>query len=130
MNFIEDVMERAPASRLGVVAIDAEGNRREWFYGELIARSAGLSGAMAARGVGRGDVVMTMIGSRIEWVLAMLACFRMGAVAMPCNPQLRRRDLEVRVDAANPKLCIGEEDLLAEVPGGADDEPDRGRWRA
>jgi acetyl-CoA synthetase len=116
VNFIEDVMERAPASTLGVVAVDARGNRREWHFGELTARSAGLSGAMAARGVERGDVVMTLVGSRIEWVLAMLACFRMGAVALPCNPQLRRKDLEVRVRAATPKLCIGEEELLGELP--------------
>ena len=73
---------------------------------------------MAALGVERGDAVMTLVGSRIEWVLAMLACFRMGAVAMPCNPQLRRKDLEVRVHAADPKLCIGEEELLGELPGG------------
>jgi acyl-coenzyme A synthetase/AMP-(fatty) acid ligase len=118
MNFIEEVMEAAPASRLGIVAIDAEGIRREWYYGELIARSAGLSGAMAARGVERRDVVMTLVGSRIEWVLAMLACFRMGAVAMPCNPQLRRHDLQLRVNAADPKLCIGENGLLAELPDG------------
>jgi acyl-coenzyme A synthetase/AMP-(fatty) acid ligase len=118
MNFVEDVMERAPASTLGIVAIDAFGTRREWHYGELVARGAGLSGAMAALGVERSDVVMTLVGSRIEWVLAMLACFRMGAVAMPCNPQLRRKDLEVRVQAANPKLCIGEEGLLGELPGG------------
>jgi acetyl-CoA synthetase len=118
VNFIEDVMERSKASRLGIVAIDAEGRRREWHFGELIARSAGLSGAMAARGVRRGDVVMTLVGSRIEWVLAMLACFRMGAVAMPCNPQLRRKDLEVRVSAANPALCIGQEELLGELPDG------------
>ena len=111
-------MERAPASTLGIVAIDAFGNRREWHFGELIARSAGLSGAMTARGVQRGDAVMTLVGSRIEWVLAMLACFRMGAVAMPCNPQLRRKDLEVRVGAANPVLCVGEERLLGELPDG------------
>jgi acetyl-CoA synthetase len=118
MNFIEDVMEPAPASTLGIVAIDPRGNRREWYFGELMARSAGLSGAMAARGVERGDVVVTLVGSRIEWVLAMLACFRMGAVALPCNPQLRRRDLEIRIRAANPRLCIGEEDLLGELPDG------------
>src|SRR5690349_14521745 len=111
-------MERAPASTLGVVAVDARGNRREWHFGELTARSAGLSGAMAARGIERGDVVMTLVGSRIEWVLAMLACFRMGAVAMPCNPQLRRGDLETRVRAADPRLCIGEESLLGELPEG------------
>ena len=109
-------MERSKASRLGIVAIDAEDFRREWHFGELIARSAGLSGAMAARGVERGDAVMTLVGSRIEWVLTMLACFRMGAVVMPCNPQLRRKDLDVRVGAANPKLCIGEEELLGELP--------------
>ncbi|MGH2956086.1 MAG: acyl-CoA synthetase [Solirubrobacterales bacterium] len=118
MNFTDDVMEQFPASKLALVAIDAEGNRREWHFGELIARSAGLSGAMAARGVERGDAVMTLAGSRIEWVLAMLASFRMGAVALPCNPQLRRHDLEVRVDAAEPKLCVGEERLLEALPDG------------
>jgi acyl-coenzyme A synthetase/AMP-(fatty) acid ligase len=118
MNFVEEVMERSPASTLGIVAIDARGNRRDWYFGELIARSAGLSGAMVARGVERGDVVMTLAGSRIEWVLALLACFRMGAVALPCNPQLRRKDLEVRVRTANPKLCIGEESLFGELPDG------------
>ena len=61
MNFVE-LMERSPASRLGIVAIDAEGERRDWHFGELIARSAGLSGAFAARGVRRGDVVMTLLG--------------------------------------------------------------------
>src|SRR5882757_5352765 len=108
-------MERSPASRLGIVAIDAEGNRRDWGFGELIARSAGLSGAFAARGVGRGDVVMTLVGNRIEWVLAMLACWRMGAIALPCNTQLRRHDLELRVSAAGPVLCVCEEEVLDEL---------------
>lgn len=111
-------MERSPASRLGIVAVDAEGNRRDWYFGELVAKSAGLSGAFAARGVERGDVVMTLVGNRIEWVLSLLACWRMGAVALPCNTQLRRHDLELRVAAADPKLCVGEEALLAELPDG------------
>jgi acyl-coenzyme A synthetase/AMP-(fatty) acid ligase len=120
VNFIADVMERSPASRLGIVAIDAEGGRRDWHFGELIARSAGLSGAFAARGVGRGDVVMTLVGNRIEWVLSLLACWRIGAVALPCNTQLRRHDLELRAAAAAPKLCVGEEGLLGELPGGVE----------
>ncbi len=111
-------MEQSPASRLGVVAIDAEGNRRDWHFGELIACSAGLSGAFAARGVRRGDVVMTLLGNRIEWVLSMLACWRMGAVALPCNTQLREHDLELRVGAAAPKLCVAEEALLGNLPAG------------
>jgi acetyl-CoA synthetase len=118
VNFVEDVLERSPASRPGLVAIDREGRRRLWHFGELSARSAGLSGALAARGVRREDVVMTLIGDRPEWVLAMLACFRIGAIALPCNPQLRRNDLAHRVSAANPRLAIGEDEYLAELPGG------------
>ncbi|HEX6601731.1 MAG TPA: AMP-binding protein, partial [Solirubrobacterales bacterium] len=97
MNLIEDLMERSPASRLGIVSVDAGANRRDWYFGELIAKSAGLSGAFAARGVERGDVVMTLVGNRIEWVLSLLACWRMGAVALPCSTMLRRHDLEHRV---------------------------------
>jgi acyl-coenzyme A synthetase/AMP-(fatty) acid ligase len=118
LNLIEDLLEQSPASRLGIVAVDAEANRRDWYFGELIACSAGLSGAFAARGVRRGDVVMTLVGNRIEWVLSMLACWRMGAVALPCNKQLRRHDLELRVAAANPALCVGEESLLGNLPDG------------
>jgi acyl-coenzyme A synthetase/AMP-(fatty) acid ligase len=118
VNIIDDLMERAPASRLGIVTIDLEGRRRDWHYGELIATSAGLSGAFAARGVKRGDVVMTLVGNRIEWVMTLLACWRMGAVALPCNTQLRRKDLELRVAAANPVLCVGEGRLLGELPDG------------
>jgi acyl-coenzyme A synthetase/AMP-(fatty) acid ligase len=118
VNLTEDLMERSPASRLGIVAVDGEANRRDWHFGELIACSAGLSGAFAARGVERGDVVMTLVGNRVEWVLTLLACWRMGAVALPCNTQLRRHDLELRVAAANPKLCVSEESLLAELPDG------------
>jgi acyl-coenzyme A synthetase/AMP-(fatty) acid ligase len=118
VNLIEDLLERSPASRLGIVAIDAQGTRRDHFFGELVAQSAGLSGAFAARGVERGDVVMTLVGNRIEWVLTLLACWRMGAVALPCNTMLRRHDLEHRVGAADPRLCVGEESLLAEMPDG------------
>jgi acyl-coenzyme A synthetase/AMP-(fatty) acid ligase len=118
VNFIEDVHEPGPASKPALVTIARDGERRIWHFGELIARSAGLSGAFAARGVRRGDVVMTLVGSRAEWVLAMLACWRMGAIAMPCNTQLRRDDLEVRIHAANPVLCVGEEEALGELPDG------------
>jgi len=118
VNFIEDVVERFPAARLALIEVDAEGGRRAHHFGELFARSAGLSGAFAARGVQRGDVVMTLIGSRVEWVLTLLACWRMGAVALPCNPQLRRKDLELRARASGTKLAVGEARYLGELPDG------------
>ena len=118
MNFIEDVIERFPFSREAVIAIDAEGRRKVHHFSHLFARSLGLSGVMLANGVRRGDVVMILIGNRIEWVIAMLACFRMGAVAFPCNPQLTAGDLVLRINDTNPALAIGEQQYLAVLPDG------------
>ena len=120
MNFVAELIERHPASKPALLAISREGERRIWHLGELGARAAGLSGAFATRGVKRGDVVMTLVGTRVEWVLVLLACWRMGAVALPCNTQLRRHDLEHRIGAASPALCVGEEELLGEMPGGVE----------
>ena len=44
------------------------------------------------RDVRRGDVVMTLVGNRPAWVFAMVACFRLGAVVLPCTEQLRTAD--------------------------------------
>ena len=116
MNFIEDVIQRFPFSQEAVIAIDIEGNRKVHHFSHLFARSLGLSGALLARGVHRGDVVLILVGSRIEWVISMLACFRMGAIAFPCNTQLSEDDLARRIAETGAVLAIGEEDLLDRVP--------------
>ena len=48
----------------------------------------------------------------------MLACFRIGAVALPCSTQLRSGDLGHRAEVARPVIAIGESTLLAELPEG------------
>ena len=74
-----------------------------------------LAGALRARGVGRGDVVMTLIGNRPEWVLTMCACFRIGAVVLPCTEQLRAKDLRLRLAVAEPALIVADERNRAEL---------------
>ena len=115
MNFARDVLDAAPPGRRALVTHDAGCGRREWTFGELSARSAALAGALAGRGVGRGQVVMTLIGSRVEWALALVACFRLGAVALPCNEQLRAADLRHRLAVASPVLVICDRRNLAEL---------------
>jgi acyl-coenzyme A synthetase/AMP-(fatty) acid ligase len=109
MNFSRDVVDAAAAGDRALVEIARDGRRREWSFGEVADGSARLAGAFAARGVRRGDVVLTLIGNRPEWVLAMVACFRIGAVALPCNEQLRAADLRTRLTAADPQLVVVDE---------------------
>ena len=63
--------------------------------------------------------MLTLIGNRPEWVLTMVACFRIGAVALPCNEQLRAKDLRVRLDAAQPKLILADERNAGRAASGA-----------
>jgi acetyl-CoA synthetase len=116
MNFSRDVVDAAPPHRRALVEISRMGERREWTFGEVAHRSAALAATLTARGVRRGDVVMTLIGNRSEWVLTMVACFRLGAVALPCNEQLRAKDLKLRLRAANPQLIVCDERNAPELP--------------
>jgi acyl-coenzyme A synthetase/AMP-(fatty) acid ligase len=115
VNFARDVVDSAPSARRALVALSRDGSRREWTFGEVSEGSSRLAGTLTVRGVGRGDVVLTLIGNRPEWVLAMVACFRIGAVALPGNEQLRAHDLRLRLDAASPKLIVADERNLDEL---------------
>ncbi len=85
MNFAREVVDASPRDQLALLELTRDGARREWSFGEVAERSARLAGALRELGVGRGDVVMTLIGNRPEWVLSMVACMRIGAVVLPCT---------------------------------------------
>jgi acyl-coenzyme A synthetase/AMP-(fatty) acid ligase len=123
MNFTRDVVEAAPPERRALVALDEHGGRLELSFAEVAERSARLAGALAERGVGRGDVVTTVVGSTPEWVLTLVACFRIGAVALPCTEQLRPGDLRARLDAVPPRLVVASERNLATVREAGFDGP-------
>jgi acyl-coenzyme A synthetase/AMP-(fatty) acid ligase len=115
MNYSRDAVEAAPPDRLALVELAHDRPRREWTFGEVADCSARLAGTLRGHGVGRGDVVMTVIGNRPEWVLTMVACFRLGAVALACNEQLRAKDLSQRIAAAAPRLIVADERNLSEL---------------
>jgi acetyl-CoA synthetase len=117
MNFAAEAVDAAPPERLALVELARDGTRREWAFGEVAERSARLAGTLSARGVGRGDVVMTVIGNRPEWVFSMLACFRLGAVVLPCTEQLRAKDLALRIEQARPSLILADERDLDQLTG-------------
>jgi acyl-coenzyme A synthetase/AMP-(fatty) acid ligase len=117
LNFARDVVDAAPRDRIALIELTRDGRRREWTFAEITDRSARLAGALQRHNVERGDVVMTLIGNRPEWVLTMVACFRIGAVVLPCNEQLRAKDLRHRIDAANPRLIVADERNTAELSG-------------
>ena len=109
---------RPSRERLALVELARDGARRERTFGEVAADARGLAARLHEAGVRRGDVVLTLIGNRPEWVVAMVACFRQGHVVLPCTEQLRAGDLRLRLEVARPALVVCDErnaDVLAEA---------------
>jgi acyl-coenzyme A synthetase/AMP-(fatty) acid ligase len=123
VNFARDVVDAAPPHRPALIALGRDESRREIPFGEVAGRSARLAGTLAAHGIGPGDVVLTLIGNRPQWVEAMVACFRIGAVVLPCNEQLRARDLRLRLAVAAPALIVADERNLPELEAAGPDCP-------
>ncbi len=80
---------------------DATGARLS--YAELVGCADLLAASLRALGVRAGDRVLLDVGRRVEWMIAALASWRLGAAYVPMDPSLpegRRRLLESRAQAA------------------------------
>ncbi|MBI5311364.1 MAG: AMP-binding protein [Actinobacteria bacterium] len=112
-TIVESLAADPPGDAL--IELARDGSRRVFGFTEVVEHAAAYSGAFAARGVGRGDVVLSLVGNRPEWVFTMLGCWRMGAVVLPCNEMLRAKDLKLRVERARPQLIVCDERNRSEL---------------
>jgi acetyl-CoA synthetase len=108
LNFVRDFVAARPAGDLALVTV-ADASRREWTFGELTEAAGRLAGRYVELGVARGSVVLTLVGNRIEYAIAMLACLRIGAPMLPCSEQLRPKDVALRLERAGPALVLCDE---------------------
>jgi long-chain acyl-CoA synthetase len=80
---------------------------------------AGLAGGLAELGVARGDRVALYLQNDPQFVIAMLAVWRIGAIAMPCNPMLRERELVHHLDDAGARAIVTLDELHRDVAAAA-----------
>ncbi len=106
VNFVRDVVAGRPAGERAIVTLDADGTRTEWTFGELLRAAGALAMTFEQHGARRGTVVLTLVGSRIEYVLTILAGLWLGAPVLPCSEQLRAKDIALRLRRASPGLVV------------------------
>ncbi len=72
------------------------------FYSKVLV----VAGLFAELGIHAGDVVAIMLPNRVEFVVAMFAAWRLGAVVTPINPNLTLQESTHQMKDSGAKLLL------------------------
>jgi acetyl-CoA synthetase len=104
VDWFDAVAQDNDAPALVIVEEDGATTRRS--FAEVSRDSDRLGAWLAARGVGRGDPVVLMLGNQVELWHSMLAVMKLGAVIMPTTAAVPPADLVDRMTRAGARHVI------------------------
>jgi bile acid-coenzyme A ligase len=117
---------RAVRSRQSAVAVVCDD--KVLSFDELDRASNRMARAYQGLGVGFGDLVTVRLPNGVEWFVACMATWKLGAVPNPVSPALPVIELRAIVEKADPKLIVGldqpDREGRASIP--ADYQPETG----
>src|SRR5215216_1328400 len=123
-NFGRDVVDRwAAQDRAAMVWLGTSGEERRFDFAQFSVLSNRFANVAREMGVGRGDRVMVLLGKVPEWHAILAGLLKLGAVAIPCAPQLRAGDLKFRAEHSGSVAMISGPEGLEEVERMREDAP-------
>jgi acyl-coenzyme A synthetase/AMP-(fatty) acid ligase len=108
-NFGRDVVDKwAAQDRPAMIWLGAgeAGEERRLSFADFSRLSNRFANAMRDMGVRRGDRVMVLLGKVPEWHAILTGLLKLGAIAIPCAPQLRTNDLKFRSEHSGSVAII------------------------
>ena len=106
-NAVDRHVAAGHADRVAIIwDSPATGQTSKITYGQLQDKCARLAGALAEKGVTRGDRVLIYMPMVPEALIAMLACVRIGAIHSVVFGGFAAHELATRIDDATPKAII------------------------
>ena len=79
-------------------------------YGEIDGRAESLAASIAALGVGAGDRIALVLPTWPEFVVALFAAAKLGAIIVPLNPRLTLPELRYMLRHSGAACAISAED--------------------
>lgn len=105
----------ATADRVAVHTEHEDGRRASYSYAYIQAEADRLSRALRALGVARGDRVGIVMPQRIETVIAQMAIYQLGAIAMPLSMLFGPEALAYRLQHSEACVAIADETAIDNV---------------
>lgn len=113
-RLLADSLERHPE---GEAIVDGD---RRLTWRELSEDVEAAARALSARGIARGDRVTMVMGNSADFVIALFALFRLGAVAVPVSIRSSRPEVAYAIANCTARLLLHDAALAALVPDGDD----------
>lgn len=85
----------------------------ELTYGQFAQRVDSFAAQLSGLGVRSGDVIATMLGNRVELLVAMMGAWRIGAAATPVNPTFTEVEARHQISDAGAVLAVIEDGVAA-----------------
>lgn len=114
-NFGRDVVDAWPEDRPAMIWLSESGEERRLTFGDFSHLSNRFAGAARTLGIERGDRVLVLLGKVPEWHVILTGLLKLGAIAIPCAPQLRTGDLKFRAEHSGAVAMISGPEGIGEV---------------
>lgn len=112
---VSDDWARHHPDRVCLEHFSADGHHASMTYGQLSAQSSAFAHALAGLGIVRGDRVALLLPQSFETVIAHVAIYKMGAIALPLALLFGVEALEYRLHAAGAKAIVTNDFGLARL---------------
>ena len=93
----------------------SEADKRQFTYKQFAAAVFRTARMMAAKGVGKGDVVSLLLPNSVEYVIAYFACWQLGALAGPINSLLKSQETAYVISNSEAKALLLNSEYLPVV---------------
>lgn len=108
-NFGFDVVDKYAAlapDKTALIWCNDSGEERYITFSDVSRESNRIANMLYDKGIRKGDHVLIMLMSRYEYWYTVVACHKLGAIAIPATSQLTAKDIAYRCNYANVKCVI------------------------
>ncbi|MDO4487969.1 MAG: AMP-binding protein [Eubacteriales bacterium] len=115
-DIVDEIARKSP-DKLAMVHLTAEKAERRFTFRDIKRASNQTANYFQALGIKKGDKVMLVLRRQYEFWYSILACHKIGAIAIPATDQLIAHDYEYRFQKAGVKaiVCTGYGDATHQV---------------
>src|SRR5699024_6676377 len=115
---IADVLcDKHPSDSTAFLIVDKKLHQQRLSFGQLADSSKRLAAALTEQGIGVGDRVGVLMTKSVQLPIVLLALWRLGAVHVPLFTAFAGEAIAMRVNSAQAKLMIADDDQQHKLTG-------------